>query len=73
MCYCGLEVMHVKPLKTKLSITLDENVAQGVRQLAEADDRSVSQYINLLLRQHITTQMQPLPTCKEEDSAHVTL
>ena len=36
----------MKPLKTKVSITLDENVVNQIRELAEADDRNFSQYIN---------------------------
>lgn len=43
----------MKPLKVKLSITLDEDVANAVRQLAEKDDRSLSQYINLILKAHL--------------------
>lgn len=43
----------MKPLKVKLSITLDEDVAETIRQLAEEDDRAVSQYINLILKNHI--------------------
>ena len=47
------EVISVKPLKVRLSITLDEDIAQKIRDLAEKDDRSRSQYINLVLRQHL--------------------
>ena len=36
-----------------MSITLDEDIAQKIRDLAEKDDRSLSQYINLVLRQHL--------------------
>lgn len=43
----------MKPLKVKLSITLDEDVAESIRRLAEEDDRSVSQYINLILKNHL--------------------
>mgnify|MGYP005779730323 FL=1 len=43
----------MKPLKVRLSITLDEDIAQKIRDLAEKDDRSLSQYINLVLRQHL--------------------
>ncbi|MEA4912526.1 MAG: ribbon-helix-helix protein, CopG family [Oscillospiraceae bacterium] len=46
----------MKPLKIRVSLTLDEDVAQGVRALAEMDDRSYSQYINLLLREHLNQQ-----------------
>lgn len=42
-----------KPLKAKVSITLDETVIRQIRELAEADDRSFSQYINLVLKKHI--------------------
>ena len=42
-----------KPLKTKVSITLDEDVIRHIRDLAESDDRNFSQYINLVLKKHI--------------------
>jgi predicted transcriptional regulator len=42
-----------KPLKSKVSITLDEEVIRRIRELAEADDRNFSQYINLVLKKHI--------------------
>ena len=38
-----------KPLKSKVSITLDEEVIKRIKDLAEADDRNFSQYINLVL------------------------
>lgn len=46
----------MKPLKVKLSITIDEDIAEKTRELAELDDRSLSQYINMVLRQHIRQQ-----------------
>ena len=42
-----------KPLKSKVSITLDEEVIKTIKDLAEADDRNFSQYINLVLKKHI--------------------
>ena len=42
-----------KPLKSKVSITLDEEVIKRIKELAEADDRNFSQYINLVLKKHI--------------------
>jgi len=45
----------MKPLKTKLSITLDEDLVEKLKKLAENDDRSLSQYINLILKQHLKT------------------
>ncbi len=43
----------MKPLKTKVSITLDEDIINEIRILAEKDDRNFSQYINMVLRNHI--------------------
>ncbi len=43
----------MKPLKEKISITIDSDILKKLRDLAEADDRSLSQYINLILREHI--------------------
>ena len=43
----------MKPLKNKVSITLDENVIEKIKQLADDDDRSFSQYINMVLKEHL--------------------
>ena len=43
----------MKPLKEKISITIDSDILEKVREIAEADDRSVSQYINLVLKKHL--------------------
>lgn len=43
----------MKPLKNKVSITLDADIIHRIKELAEEDDRSFSQYINLVLREHI--------------------
>ena len=43
----------MKPLKQKISITLDEDIIKRVRVLAENCDRSLSQYINLVLRDYL--------------------
>lgn len=40
----------MKPLKSKVSITLDSDVIEQIKQLAEQDDRSFSQYINMILK-----------------------
>ena len=48
--------MTEKPLKSKVSITLDDNVIETIKELAEADDRSFSQYINMVLKKHISEQ-----------------
>lgn len=43
----------MKPLKTKVSITLDTDIIEKLKELAEQDDRSFSQYINLVLRDYL--------------------
>ena len=43
----------MKPLKTKVSITLDSDIIEQIRQLAESDDRSFSQFINLVLKEYL--------------------
>ena len=43
----------MKPLKEKISITIDRDILEIVRKKAENDDRSLSQYINLILKEHI--------------------
>lgn len=47
------EVITMKPLKEKISITIDNDLLSKLREQAELDDRSLSQYINLILKQHI--------------------
>ena len=46
----------MKPLKEKVSITLDDDIVQKIRELAENDERSFSQYINMVLKNHIKRQ-----------------
>ena len=46
----------MKPWKEKVSITLDEDIVQKIRELAENDERSFSQYINMVLKNHIKRQ-----------------
>lgn len=43
----------MKPLKEKISITIDSDILEKLKEQAELDDRSLSQYINLVLKQHI--------------------
>lgn len=43
----------MKELKQKVSITLDPSVIEKLRLLAEKQDRSFSQYINIVLKEHI--------------------
>lgn len=46
----------MRPLKDKISITVDSDIVQKIKELAEADDRSFSQYINMVLKEHITNK-----------------
>ena len=48
----------MKPLKTKVSITLDTDLIEHLKILAEADDRSFSQYINLTLKDFLSRKCQ---------------
>ena len=43
----------MKPLKEKISITIDNDILSKIKEKAEYDDRSLSQYINIVLKQHI--------------------
>ena len=43
----------MKPLKNKVSITLDETVIEKIKDLAEEDDRNFSQYVNMVLKDWI--------------------
>ena len=43
----------MKPLKERVSLTIDNDLLETLRYEAERDDRSLSQYINLVLRRHI--------------------
>ena len=43
----------MKPLKSKVSITLDADLIEEIKEMAEKDDRSFSQYINLVLKEWV--------------------
>ncbi len=49
----SVRVMKLRPLKETVSITIDGDVLKNARLLAEEEDRSLSQYINLILKRHI--------------------
>ena len=44
----------MRPLKDKISITIDNDLLEELRKLAEEDDRSLSQLINRILKSYIT-------------------
>ena len=43
----------MKPLKEKISITIDNDVLSKLKTEAENDDRSLSQYINIILKDYL--------------------
>ena len=49
----------MKPLKEKISITVDRDILEKIKQEAEKDDRSLSQYINVVLKEHIKSSEKP--------------
>lgn len=49
----------MKPLKTKVSLTLDNNLLEVLKKMAEKDDRSLSQYINMALKKWVTNNTVP--------------
>ena len=51
----------MKPLKAKVSITLDTDVIDQLKRLSEEDDRSVSQYINLILKDYLSKRPDAPP------------
>ena len=49
----------MKPLKEKVSITLDTEIVEKIKELAEQDDRSFSQFINLVLKEYLKKNYKP--------------
>lgn len=43
----------MKPLKEKVSITLDSDVVEKIKKIAEKDDRSFSQLVNKILKDYL--------------------
>ena len=46
----------MKPLKEKVSITLDSDIVKEIKDMAEKDDRSFSQYINKVLKEYVNSK-----------------
>ena len=46
----------MKPLKEKISITIDGDVLEKIRDKAKYDGRSLAQYINLVLKRHLEAE-----------------
>ncbi len=48
----------MKPIKEKVSITLDWDIIEKIKKLAEEDERSFSQYVNIVLKEHLSNKKQ---------------
>ena len=48
----------MKPLKERVSISLDPDVIEETKKLAEEADRPFSQYINIVLKHNIKNQKE---------------
>ena len=46
----------MRALKEKISITIDSDLLERLKLCAEEDDRSLSQYINMVLKEHLKKQ-----------------
>ncbi len=44
---------NMRPLKEKISITIDSDLLELLKLKAEDDDRSLSQYINMILKKSV--------------------
>ena len=53
MVCCIKEVSEVRPLKERVTITLDSDIVARLRELADEDARPFSQYINVILRKYL--------------------
>lgn len=52
----------MKIKKVGVSLSIDEDVILRLRELAEIDDRTLSSYVNLLLREHLRGLDSSAPT-----------
>ena len=48
----------MKPLKERISITIDNDILQLTKEHAEQCDRSVSQFINIVLKDYFRSLEQ---------------
>lgn len=48
----------MKPLKDRISITIDGDILKKIKEKAEYDGRSLSQYINLVLKKHLEEEQK---------------
>lgn len=46
----------MKPLKDSVTITVDSDILEKTRHLAEEDERTLSQYINIVLKANLRSK-----------------
>jgi len=57
----------MKPLKKTVSLSLDHDVVEGIKTLAEESDRSFSQYVNMVLKRILKNKAERDQNEKEEE------
>lgn len=56
----------IKPRKKSVHIRLDSDVHRKANQLAKADKRTLSQYVQFILEQHVQGQIHQLQQVNDE-------
>lgn len=54
-------------MKKNVSLTLDHDVVEGIKALAEESDRSFSQYVNMVLKRILKNKAERDQNEKEEE------
>ena len=58
--------MRGRESRVKVSVSLDEDIIEKCKYLAEEDDRSFSQYVNLILRKWLKENGQNIENIKKD-------
>lgn len=57
----------MRPMKKSVSLTLDMDVIEKIREYSEESDHSLSRYINLVLRKHIVAKEKRQTPAESEE------
>lgn len=44
---------HMKPLKHKITVSVDADTLQEVKRLAAEDSRTISRYVYIIIKKHV--------------------
>jgi len=44
---------NMKPLKVTMGVTIDEYILKKIKEYANRDERTLSSYVNIVLKNHI--------------------